>query len=145
MASKRGMIQDGAAKKTAGTKGKLAKKTTAKRKVAKRKDDAKKDAKKKGGIIKDEFKARYRGISEDKVSCGDTLANELRSFCKPDGKKVDLSAVEKVAKDNGIDLSIWDHLNLGMVRMNMGNVLRTKIRKGEEVVIGKKKIKVLAG
>jgi hypothetical protein len=46
-----------------------------------------------------------------------------------------------VAKINGIDHSVYDHLNNGMRRMNIGNRLRGKLRRGEDVIIGDETIK----
>jgi hypothetical protein len=39
-----------------------------------------------------------------------------------------------VATENGIDGSRWDHLNFGMQRMNLGNVLRGMVKQNEEPV-----------
>jgi len=46
------------------------------------------------------------------------------------------SALREIAEANGVDFGRWDDLNIGMKRMNLGNVLRGKYRRGEQVVLG---------
>lgn len=57
------------------------------------------------------------------VSCGDEVAVALA------GAKFE--ALVEFAKTVGIDTSKYDHLNPGQKRMNIGNKLRTLVRKGE--------------
>jgi hypothetical protein len=38
--------------------------------------------------------------------------------------------------ENGLDLAKWAHLNPGQQRMNLGNVLRARLRRDEPVQIG---------
>lgn len=57
------------------------------------------------------------------VSCGDEVAVALA------GAKFE--ALVEFAKTMGIDTSKYDHLNPGQKRMNIGNKLRTLVRKGE--------------
>ena len=113
--------------------------------VAKKAAPKKVEEKQAGGIVKMSFKERYKAIG-DGNSCGDNLSKELSAFTKPDGKKVNMERVAEVAKANDIDLGRWSHLNAGQVRMNLGNVLRTKVRRDKESVkIGTKTIKAIAG
>ena len=47
------------------------------------------------------------------------------------------TTLEAIATENGVDFGRWSHLNNGMQRMNLGNVLRGLCRKEEvEVRIG---------
>lgn len=69
------------------------------------------------------YKMKY-GASAD---CGDEIAALL--------KEVDLF---KVADENNINISRWAGKNNGMLRMNLGNVLRGRVRRGEHVVINGK-------
>src|SRR5574337_574450 len=57
-------------------------------------------------------------------SCGDAVAAAL--------KDADLnSLIEFAGVEAGVDTSKYDHLNNGQKRMNIGNKLRTAVKKGE--------------
>lgn len=75
----------------------------------------------KRSVVPDSFKTKY-GADQN---CGDELAEILRSH----------DPVE-VCLQNGIDPSRWAGKNPGMFRMNLGNVLRGRVRRGDYVVIG---------
>lgn len=108
-------------------------KATGSKKVAKKvTDDAqKKDAPVRGGgVVPPEFRKEYAAHGGNN---GDDIAALL--------KDADLGAV---ATANGIDLNRWAGKNHGMVRMNLGNVLRGMVRRGEKVTIGGKSVKVAA-
>ena len=68
--------------------------------------------------------------------CGDDIAVLMKDFCTDEKGKADAGALAKVAKANGIDFKKWDHLNIGMQRLSLGNVLRGMLRKGTDVIIG---------
>tara|TARA_R100001594_G_scaffold33685_4_gene62442 strand:+ start:953 stop:1504 length:552 start_codon:yes stop_codon:yes gene_type:complete len=68
--------------------------------------------------------SRYKERYGTKANCGDELANCL------DGIDSSSDAWSQLAADNGIDWSRWSHLNNGMRRMNLGNVLRNMAKKG---------------
>lgn len=75
-------------------------------------------------IVKDSYKQKY-GTSQ---SCDDEVAEAFKTT------RFDLV---KVAEDNGLDLmEKWGHLNPGQRRMNLGNVLRGRAKRGEYVKIG---------
>ena len=84
----------------------------------------------KASVVPDSYKARY-GADQN---CGDDVAERLK------GNDPFL-----VATDNGIDANAkWGvgrlslgkkPLNNGMIRMNLGNVLRGRIKRGEYVII----------
>ena len=84
-----------------------------------------------GSVVPDSYKLLY---GKDQ-NCGDDIAELLKD-----------EDVYGVAKENGIDAhEKWGEgrvdkgktpLNPGMVRMNLGNVLRGRVKRGEYVVIG---------
>ena len=90
----------------------------------------------KGSIIHSSYKQRY-GKGQ---SCGDEVAELMKATVSGKDGKVDLAALEKVADDNGIDFSRWKGLNPGQQRMNLSNVLRGRVKRDEQVVIGTHKL-----
>jgi len=84
-----------------------------------------------GSVVPDSYKILYG----KQQNCGDDIADLLKT-----------EDVYGVAKANGIDSNEkWGEgrrakgktpLNPGMVRMNLGNVLRGRVKRGEYVVIG---------
>ena len=97
------------------------------------KDD---DEKKSSSIVKSKYKERYKPTD---MTCGDDLSGRLRKHLvvyAADGKTqtIDRQKLIKFAKANGV----WDprylDLNSGMVRMNVANRLRAKVRKGHVVL-----------
>ena len=78
-----------------------------------------------GSIVKDSYKQRY-GTSQ---SCDDEMAGAFKTTTWD---------LEKIKAANGIDAERWLHLNPGQQRMNLSNVLRGKMRRGEKVKIGRK-------
>lgn len=93
-----------------------------------------------GSIVPMDYRLRY-GADQN---CGDAMAAALTAAVTtttPEGKPaVDLEACRRIAGDNGIedkfDRWIAKDLNNGQVRMNLGNVLRGKVRRDEPVTIG---------
>lgn len=78
----------------------------------------------KRSVVPDSYKTRYRQeTGED--NCGDDVAEVLKGH-----------DVYEVMGQNGIPLDRWAGRNPGMVRMNLGNVLRGRIKRGEYVVVG---------
>lgn len=88
--------------------------------------------------VKPQYKAAY-GKEEN---CGDAMAKAFKAVCDEYEDKAD--GVVVIAKANGIDLSRWEGKNPGMVRMNLGNVLRGMVKRGEKVKIGSKTYKQAA-
>jgi hypothetical protein len=85
-----------------------------------------------GSVIPDEYRYKY-GADQN---CGDAIAKRLTAITTgKDG--VDLDAAREVAALNGVEdrFDGWlsKGLNPGMVRMNLGNVLRGIARKEQEV------------
>lgn len=79
---------------------------------------------------------KYRLQYGPDQNCGDTVARLLSDYVRDENGKVDTDRLSEVANRNGVDLGKWSHLNLGMVRMNLGNVLRGRVRNGATVHIG---------
>ena len=99
-------------------------------------DDEDDDEKKSSSIVKSKYKERYKPTD---MTCGDDLSGRLRKHLvvyAADGKTqtIDRQKLIKFAKANGV----WDprylDLNSGMVRMNVANRLRAKVRKGHVVL-----------
>lgn len=90
---------------------------------------------KKGSIVPDEYRYRY-GVDQN---CGDDIAQRLKDRTTDGKGNADMEAVAEVAAKNGLsdrfDGWVARGLNNGQLRMNLGNMLRGKARKGEEVTI----------
>lgn len=90
---------------------------------------------KKGSIVPDEYRYRY-GVDQN---CGDAIAQRLKDRTTDGKGNADMEAVAEVAAKNGLsdrfDGWVARGLNNGQIRMNLGNMLRGKVRKGEEVTI----------
>lgn len=98
------------------------------------------DAQSKGSVVPASYKARYAARGNP-ANCGDDFAHEFESVISTTngkGKKmVDMEALREIAERNGIgnwfDHYVTKDLNNGMVRMNIGNRLRARIKKGEKL------------
>lgn len=125
----------------------------AKPRKAKKTKGKKKDGKapRKSGVMAYHYYKQYR---ENGGTCGDDLAEALTEECtvidtgksgKAKRRKLDHAALMAVAKENNLPkdlLAKWEKLNPGMVRMNLGNVLRAKGRDGEKVMVGGHKVHI---
>lgn len=98
-----------------------------------------------GSIVPEKYRIKY-GVTQ---RCGDDVAETLSGFVTLPraGKKdidggLDRSRLRAVAELNGLadKLADYEHreLNGGLLRMNISNILRGKVRRGEKVVIGDK-------
>lgn len=88
---------------------------------------------KRGTIVPNSYKARYKQYGN---SCGDEMADAFASLVKT-SKGTDLAKLRQIGEQNGIDVeSRWGHLNVGQQRMNLGNVLRNRLKNAERVVVG---------
>ena len=70
------------------------------------------------------------------IYCGDTLSETLKGLVQDE--------LQSVAKENGLDdkFRLWkEKNNPGLTRMHLGNVLRARLNRGEEVLIHGKKAK----
>lgn len=88
-------------------------------------------------IIKRKYKTKYRPF---KQTNGDDLvqsiATHLKTLTNPNTGKpmVDPAKLEKFARLNNVWQDGYAYLNVGMRRLNVGNRLRAKVRKGHEIV-----------
>ena len=76
-----------------------------------------------GSVVPSLYRQRY---GKDQT-CGDGLAEALAG--------TDLEQLAEVATENGLDLTRWAGRNPGMIRMNLGNVLRGRVRRGEGATV----------
>lgn len=83
-----------------------------------------------GNIVKEEYRKKYGKGG----NCGDALATAMKAADEVGHD------YQKVAIENGVDIGRWAHLNAGQQRMNLSNVLRAKMRKGEDVTVNGKKV-----
>lgn len=83
---------------------------------------------------------KYREIYGAAQNCGDAMALALTNFVTNADGDLILENLTQVAIDNDIEyrLAKWVNkgLNGGLLRMNTGNVLRGKLRRGEAVAVG---------
>jgi serine/threonine protein kinase len=83
-----------------------------------------------GNVVPKEWQEK---VAENGGNNGDGLAWALEKYLN--GKDL-VPALEKLGKLNGIDVKAqWGELNPGMQRMDLGNVLRGMIRRGERVEV----------
>ena len=112
-------------------KPKSKKSKTAKRKVTKVTKSGKVI---KGNVIAPEFRAKYGKLG----TCGDAFAAAMGKYLAPKGVDIEdkRAALLALGDENGIDVDVkWPGKNTGMIRMNLGNVLRARVHGGERVVI----------
>lgn len=88
-------------------------------------------------VVKKKYKVRYKPT---KNSCGDTIANDVRAYVQykdETTKKMvtDVDKLVKFAKANGCWDPNYQGLNNGMVRMNVINRLRGKIRRDKHEIV----------
>ncbi len=89
-------------------------------------------------IVRLHYKQKYGNRQNN----GDEIAGELTAATTGNDKGrafTDLALLTEVAEANGIDMAKYAHLNAGQQRMNVGNRLRGMVKRGEFVVIGKRK------
>lgn len=84
-------------------------------------------------IVPKRYKKKYAAHGG---SCGDEMAGALKSAVAGEKGKTDVKALESVMAQNGLPKNSWSGLNIGQRRMNLGNVLRSRIKRGEEVTVG---------
>lgn len=89
-----------------------------------------------GDMVGKKYRELYGKVGHN----GDNIALVLKEFCLGEGGKIDIAKVQRLCKDNKIEYDKYTHLNVGMQRMVVGNILRGKHRKGETIKVGKDKI-----
>lgn len=85
-----------------------------------------------GNVIDKGYREKY-GRDQN---CGDQVVAAFKAAVGEGSEDQRDTELRKVADQNGIDYDRWSHLNIGMRRMNLGNVLRGMINRGEAVTIG---------
>tara|TARA_R110000824_G_scaffold244541_7_gene433329 strand:- start:31 stop:609 length:579 start_codon:yes stop_codon:yes gene_type:complete len=85
---------------------------------------------KKGSVIPAKKKAAYG----KKAHNGDEVALMLKDYFSNGSKEEAPRLFQALANENGIDGGRWEHLNFGMQRMNLGNVIRGLVAKDEQEV-----------
>lgn len=105
-------------------------------------EDGDEDEKESGNVVPAKYREKY-GAAQN---CGDELADVLSAFVmvedpeNPKKRVCSRSQLETVADANGLQDKMREYeesgKNLGMVRMNIGNILRGRIRRGQYVKIG---------
>lgn len=95
-------------------------------------------------IVPTRFKEAYKAHGGTN---GDNVAMALKSAVtvrNKDGRETtDWGVLRQIAEANGIDMDVYDKLNNGQKRMNVGNKLRGMIKAGQTVVVGKTRIATL--
>lgn len=97
-----------------------------------------------GSIVPTKYRLKY-GVTQ---RCGDEVAEALSGYVTLPraGKKdidggLDRARLREVANANGLAAKLDDYeareLNGGLLRMNISNILRGMVRRGQKVVIGK--------
>lgn len=82
-------------------------------------------------VVRKEYKAQYA-----KSTTGQGNGDRLDVAMK-DGLEGDPDALRKIAKSNNVPF-VWQALNPGLQRMNLTNVLRARVKRGEKVdILGK--------
>jgi hypothetical protein len=111
----------------------MTKQTSADRKLEKA--NAEDEAKTRKSVVPAAYKAQYKERG-DATSCGDNVASKLKAaILDKKAGGMSLAKLAKIGKLNDVDVAEkWGHLNPGMRRMNLGNVLRAKAKRGEKVV-----------
>lgn len=100
-------------------------------------DDEEGEGEGEGGksVVKKKYKTEYK---PHKMTCGDDFASKVTSYITVPhkGKKtrVDPVKLRKLAEANGVWEDRYCSLNPGMQRMNVGNRLRNKFNKKQEIV-----------
>lgn len=82
-------------------------------------------------IVPDAYKKKYGKLG----NCGDDMAGVLTAATTDEKGKTVPSKLVAVMSENGLDTSRWEKLNIGQRRMNLGNVLRSRIKRGEFVTV----------
>lgn len=95
-------------------------------------EDQAPEAAEEGGVVPKKYREKY---GKEK-HCGDDVAVAMKEFTTDDKGKLIEDKLHKVAKDNKIDMEKYAGMNPGMQRMNIGNILRGKINRGEKVKVG---------
>lgn len=111
-------------------------------------DDGEDEPARGGSVVPPKYKKEY---AKHDHSCGDGVAKALhqavvrtttlsRVFKNgkaklSTSKSIDMATLSEIAANNDVDMGKWSHLSNGQQRMNLGNVLRGRIRNMKPVNI----------
>jgi hypothetical protein len=117
-------------------------------------DDAEEDeeAGPKGSVVPDEYRSKYRTLKQEGGTgqdCNDELAKFMTATFISENtvngrreRNLDVFALMEFANENGVESDRLPFVNNGQKRMIIGNVLRKKLRKGQDVIwYGRKVVK----
>lgn len=90
-----------------------------------------------GNVINKDWKTKAKTAGGGN---GDALDTAMRNAWL--GADTPEAAYLSLCDENGVDSGRWMHLNHGMRRMNLGNVLRGLLKKGQKVTVRGKAIKI---
>lgn len=79
---------------------------------------------------------KYKAAYGKKEHCGDELGYAVSELVRDGKGQIVMEALASLATENGLSLDRWAHLNPGQQSMNLRNVLRGRVKRGEEVVVG---------
>lgn len=82
-------------------------------------------------IVPPKYKAKYG----KKEHCGDELGYAVSEIVRDGKGQIVMEALAALATENGLSLDRWAHLNPGQQSMNLRNVLRGRVKRGEAVVV----------
>lgn len=85
-------------------------------------------------VVKKSYKDVYKAKGSGQ-GCGDALDRALKDALDGD------CSLPKIAKENAVPF-LWQVLNPGLQRMNLSNVLRAKLKRGEKVSVEGKNIRL---
>jgi hypothetical protein len=85
-------------------------------------------------VFPDRYRVAYVKTSPDRPSNGDGLARLLEGMLEG-GSMLDLRTLHSIARENNVDPGRWALLNPGQQRMNLGNVLRGRLRRGDKITV----------
>lgn len=99
-------------------------------------DEPESDADQSKSVVPRKYRDAY-AKRELKGTCSDEFAAKFSAACAEeteDGTAISPRKLRAFAKANGVWVPSYKDLNVGMQRMNVGNRLRAKIRKGHKMV-----------
>jgi hypothetical protein len=98
-------------------------------------DEEEGDEEESKSIIKRKYRERYRPFH---YTNGDDLAHKITEAVSEEDEAGDMKVSKKLLRDFAKANGCWDtrynDMNIGMARMNVGNRLRARVRKGYVVV-----------
>lgn len=123
-------------KRQRAPKGKKPTKAKARKAKPEGEDDDSSDADQSRSVVPRKYRDEYAKRAV-KGTCSDEFAAKFSAACTEateDGTAISPRKLRAFAKANGVWQPGYASLNVGMQRMNIGNRLRAKIRKGHKMV-----------